>query len=96
VEVDEYYDNPIIGEGQDPYIGAEIMTYTTIPTGEKKYMPGYHTISITGTGGKGTIMIKRIRYKSLPLANYSTGKGVRIKKIEYYDGNTLIPSQTKN
>ncbi|WP_299177205.1 hypothetical protein, partial [uncultured Chryseobacterium sp.] len=96
VEVDEYYENPIIGEGQDPYIGAEIMTYTTIPTGGKKYMPGYHTISITGTGGKGTIMIKRIRYKSLPLANYSTGKGVRIKKIEYYDGNTLIPSQTKN
>ncbi|MDR6405877.1 MULTISPECIES: hypothetical protein [Chryseobacterium] len=95
VNVDEYYDNPILEEGGDPFVNAEITSAILVSEGYKKYMPGDNTLAITGTGGKGTIIIKRIRYKSKPLPNYSTGKGVRIKKIEYYDGSTLVPSQTK-
>lgn len=96
VNVDEYYDNPLLGENDEPFINAEITSGISIPDGHKKYMPGSNTLKITGTGGKGTIVVKRIRYTSKPLPNYSTGKGVRIKKIEYYDGITLVPSQTKN
>ncbi|UOU98993.1 hypothetical protein MUU74_03335 [Chryseobacterium daecheongense] len=94
VNVSEYYDGPLVDEN-GPFINAEITSGITTSEGYKKYMPGYNTLKISGTGGKGFVMIKRIRYKSKPLPNYSTGKGVRIKKIEYYDGNTLVSSQTK-
>ncbi|RKT00942.1 hypothetical protein [Chryseobacterium defluvii] len=96
VNVDEYYNDPSLPSGTDPYINAEITSGISTPDGYKKYMPGYNTLKISGTGGKGTVVVKRIRYQSKPLPNYSTGKGVRIKKIEYYDGSTLIPSQTRN
>ncbi len=96
VNVNEYYNSPIVDENGNPFINAEITSGILTSDGYKKYMSGTNTIKITGTGGKGTVVIKRIRYKSKPLPNYSTGKGVRIKKIEYYDGNTLVPSQTKS
>ncbi|QQV03070.1 MULTISPECIES: hypothetical protein [Chryseobacterium] len=64
--------------------------------GHKKYPPGQNTFSITGTGGKGTVIIKRVRYKSLPAENYITGNGVRIKKIEYLKNNVVEESLTKN
>lgn len=63
--------------------------------GYKRYPQGNTTISISGTGGFGTFHIKRIRYKSIPLPNYSTGKGVRIKKIEYLDNNTVNDALTR-
>ncbi|MGD1318727.1 hypothetical protein [Chryseobacterium sp. 2R14A] len=90
INVTEYYPNPLLGENEEPFINVNIPG---IQNG--KYMPGIQSVNITGTGGKGTVVIQRVRYNSIPLANYSTGKGVRIKKIEYYDGNTLIPAQTK-
>ncbi|WP_175621280.1 hypothetical protein [Chryseobacterium schmidteae] len=90
VNVDEYYDNPLLGENEEPIINVNIP-----PAQSGKHMSGYNSININGTGGRGTIVIQRVRYKSMPIANYSTGKGVRINKIEYYDSNTLIPSQTK-
>lgn len=96
VDVSEYYNSPIVDENGNPFINAEITSGILTSDGHKKYMSGNNTIKITGTGGKGTVVIKRIRYKYKPLPNYSTGKGVRIKKIEYYDGNTLVPSQTKS
>lgn len=96
VDASEYYNSPIVDENGNPFINAEITSGILTSDGHKKYMSGNNTIKITGTGGKGTVVIKRIRYKSKPLPNYSTGKGVRIKKIEYYDGNTLVPSQTKS
>jgi hypothetical protein len=90
VNVDEYYPNPLLGVNEDPIINVNISG------GQNgKYLPGLTFIDINGTGGKGTVYVQRIRYNSVPLANYSTGKGVRVKKIEYYDGNTLIPSQTR-
>ncbi len=90
VNIDEYYDNPLLGENEDPIINVNI------PGSQNgKYIPGWTNININGTGGRGTIAIQRVRYKSVPLPNYSTGKGVRINRIEYYDGDTLIPSQTR-
>lgn len=63
--------------------------------GYKKYPPGNNTIVVSGTGGTGTYHIKRIRNKSNPLPNYSTGKGVRIKYIEYLQGNVVDSTLTK-
>ncbi len=95
VNVDEYYPNPLLGQNESPVINVDIPGVATTG-GRKKNMAGLNHAAITGTGGKGSIVIERVRYKSMPLANYVTGKGVRIKKIEYYDGNTLVSTQTKN
>lgn len=90
VNVTEYYPNPLLGENQSPMINVNIP-----PAQNGKYMPGWNNLTINGTGGRGTITIQRVKYKSMPMANFSTGKGVRINRIEYYDGNTLIPTQTR-
>lgn len=63
--------------------------------GHKKYPPGQNTFSIGGTGGKGTVFISRVRYRSLPAKNFSTGKGVRIKRIEYLDNNVVAEALTR-
>lgn len=63
--------------------------------GYKKFPPGKNSFTISGTGGRGSIMIKRIRYKSKPPKNYSTGKGVRIKKIEYLENGTVNDALTR-
>ncbi|MFY7814570.1 MAG: hypothetical protein ACOVRK_05190 [Chryseobacterium taeanense] len=93
--VDEYYTpGPEFSPDTTPYVNVELTTGIN-SNGVKKYLPGSNDFKIVGTGGKGTLTIWRIRYKSVPLPNYSTGKGVRIKKIEYYENNTLVNSQTK-
>ncbi|MBA5246531.1 hypothetical protein H1R16_10415 [Marnyiella aurantia] len=93
-DVHSYYDNPILPEGQQGSVNFSLVGGIQTPQGVK-FLPGNQSFQINGTGGTGYVVIKRIRYKSLPLPNYSTGKGVRIKKIEYYDNNTIIPDQTK-
>lgn len=93
--VDEYYTpGPEFEPGTTPTVNVELTTGVT-SNGIKKFMPGNNGFQVTGTGGKGTLRIWRIRYKSVPLPNYSTSKGVRIKKIEYFENNTIVNSETK-
>ncbi|WP_353151659.1 hypothetical protein [Chryseobacterium sp.] len=96
IDVEQYYDNPILEPGQPPFVNVSLSGATTTPEGQQKYFPGFKSLTFTGTGGRGKAYVKRVRYKSLPLPNYSTGKGVRIKKIEYYDGANLIPALTRS
>lgn len=95
LQVDEYYPNPFQTSPDDHFLNVVIIGGILDTDNHKKHMPGLNNYEIHGTGGKGNIIIKRFRYKSLPLQNYSTGKGVRIKKIEYYENNSLIESQTQ-
>jgi len=75
-----------------PFINVNIPDDSDTPNG---YTPGHHVAEITGTGGKGSVIIKRIKYKSDPIANYSTGYGVRIKSISYYENGVLVEGLTK-
>ncbi|SMP36474.1 hypothetical protein SAMN06264346_1301, partial [Chryseobacterium profundimaris] len=54
------------------------------------------TYQIFGTGAAGTVNIKRIRYKSVPIPNYNTGNGVRIKKIEFLSNDEAVDSETRH
>jgi len=67
------------------------------PTGDggQKYTAGRKTISITGTGGSGSITVHRIRYKNNPIQNYNTGEGVRIKNITYYENGNIVDALSK-
>lgn len=90
-----YTDGPFQPVDGNYFVNGSITGGIEDPNGNKKYPPGSNTISISGTGGKGTFHIRRLRYKSNPLPNYSTGKGVRIKKIEYLDNNTVTEALTR-
>ncbi|KAA0129223.1 hypothetical protein FY557_06570 [Chryseobacterium sp. SN22] len=63
--------------------------------GNELFTPGTNTYQILGTGGAGTVNVKRIRYKSVPIPNYSTGHGVRIKKIEFLSSGAVVDSETR-
>ncbi len=65
------------------------------PNGHKKYPPGINSLTLNAIQKSGTLYVRRIRYKSNPLPNFSTGKGVRIKRIEYLDNNTVNPALTR-
>src|SRR5690606_15082908 len=92
--VNEYYYNPILDPDTPPFINVSFISGTQTAEG-RTFPPGPNIFKLTGTGGRGVVYIKRIRYKSVPLPNYTTGNGVRIKKIEHYYNNTLVPSQTR-
>lgn len=90
-----YTDGPIQPADGNYFINGTLNGGVDGNNGYKKYPPGLNTFSIGGTGGKGTVFIKRVRYKSLPVENYITGKGVRIKKIEYLDNNVVAEALTR-
>ncbi|NML56714.1 hypothetical protein [Chryseobacterium cheonjiense] len=91
-----YTDSPTWDPGSTPFINIELTSGVTGNDGITKYMPGTNTFKVVGTGGGGTVTIKRIRYKSLPIPNYTTGRGVRIKKIEFMENNVPLGSETRN
>ncbi|PJJ67130.1 hypothetical protein [Chryseobacterium geocarposphaerae] len=96
VAVTELYTNEPIQPADGHYfINGALMGGVDGDSGYKKYPPGKNSFSITGTGGKGIVTIKRVRYRSLPAENYITGKGVRIKKIEYLDNNVVADALTR-
>lgn len=93
-DVSVYYtDTPVWDPGMTPSVGVEL---TSGVSGGNKLMPGINTFKVTGTGGAGTFNVKRIRYKSLPLPNYTTGNGVRIKKIEFLSNGVVADSETRS
>lgn len=96
VDVTAYYtDSPVWDPGLTPYVDIELTSSVLGNDGNKKFMPGANTFKVLGTGGGGTVTIKRIRYKSIPLPNYTTGNGVRIKKIEFLENGIPVDSETR-
>lgn len=107
--VTEYYNSNGTGGGPpftilDPtdtsnntnkFVKLKINGLQTYSDNRVKCSPGMKHIEITGTGGKGTLTIVRIRYKTIPLRNFSTGKGVRIKTIDYFDAGSLVPALSR-
>ncbi|WP_144283502.1 hypothetical protein [Chryseobacterium echinoideorum] len=90
-----YTDGPFQPSDGNYFINGAISNSTQDMWGYKKYPPGNNTIVISGTGGTGTYHVKRIRLKSNPIANYSTGKGVRIKQIEFLENNVVNSALTR-
>ncbi|WP_278352392.1 hypothetical protein [Chryseobacterium gleum] len=96
LNVDAYYTNsPVWEPGLTPNLAVELTSGVVGSDWIKKFMPGTNTFKITGTGGGGTVTIKRIRYKSIPLPNYTTGNGFRIKKIEFLENGIPVDSETR-
>ncbi|WP_312287639.1 hypothetical protein [Chryseobacterium gleum] len=96
VDVNAYYtDSPVWDPGMTPYINIDLTSSVVGNDGNRKYMPGANTFKVLGTGGGGTVTIKRIRYRSIPLPNYTTGNGVRIKKIEFLENGIPVDSETR-
>lgn len=98
--VDTYYDpceDPLSPYdcSTEPFINIEFSSGTMTASGYKKFPPGFNSFEVKGTGGAGSVTIKRIKYKSLPVANYSVGNGVRIKSIDYYENNVLVEGLSK-
>ena len=59
-------------------------------------MPGTHSLTITGTGGRGTITLSDIGSKPAPYPNAVSNDiklGIRIKDIKYY--NSALDTQPK-
>lgn len=90
-----YTNGPFQPSDGNYFLNGAITGGITDVYGYKKYPPGNNTIVVSGTGGTGTYHIKRIRNKSNPLPNYSTGKGVRIKNIEYLENNVVNDALTR-
>ncbi|UTX50273.1 hypothetical protein [Chryseobacterium sp. MA9] len=96
INVGAYYtDSPVWEPGTIPSLAAELTSGVIGSDGNKKFMPGTNTFKISGTGGGGTVTIKRIRYRSIPLPNYATTSGFRIKKIEFLENGVPIDSETR-
>ncbi len=79
-----------------PSVDVKLISGGYDSWGNETFMPGTNTYQISGTGGAGTVNVKRIRYKSLPLPDYTTGNGVRIKKIEFLSNNVVVDSETRS
>jgi YD repeat-containing protein len=95
VNVDVLYtDGPVWGPGIPTNADVKLVPGGYDNSGNEIFLPGTNTYQILGTGGAGTVNVKRIRYKSLPLPNYTTGNGVRIKKIEFLSNDTVVNSET--
>jgi hypothetical protein len=90
-----YTDSPVLDPGTTPTADVKLISGMYDNSGNEIFMPGYNTYQILGTGGAGTVNVKRIRYKSLPLPNYTTGNGVRIKKIEFLANDAVVDSETR-
>ncbi|WP_431611086.1 hypothetical protein [Chryseobacterium sp. 'Rf worker isolate 10'] len=96
VDVTAYYtDSPVWDPGLTPSVDIELTSSVLGNDGNMKFMPGTNTFKVLGTGGGGTVTIKRIRYRSIPLPNYTTGNGVRIKKIEFLENGIPVDSETR-
>lgn len=96
VNADVLYElGPIWQPGTTPTVDVKLISGGYDNAGNELFMPGTNTYQISGTGGAGTVNVKRIRYKSLPLPNYTTGNGVRIKKIEFLANNVVVDSETR-
>jgi len=97
VNVDVYYtDGPVWDPGTTPVVDVKLIPGGYDNSGHEIFMPGSNAYQIQGTGGAGTVNVKRIRYKSLPLPNYTTGNGVRIKKIEFLANGSVVDSETRH
>lgn len=97
VNVDVLYtDGPIWGPGITPTADVKLISGGYDNWGNEIFVPGTNTFQVLGTGGAGTVNVKRIRYKSLPLPNYTTGNGVRIKKIEFLANDVVVDSETRS
>lgn len=90
-----YTDGPFQPTDGHYFLNGAITGGITDINGYKKYPPGNNTVVISGTGGTGTYQIRRIRLKSNPISNYSTGKGVRIKRVEYLENNVVNNALTR-
>ncbi|UFH33304.1 hypothetical protein LNP04_06185 [Chryseobacterium sp. C-71] len=90
-----YTNGPFQPSDGNYFLNGAITGGITDVNGYKKYPPGNNTIVISGTGGTGNFQIRRLRYKSVPLPNYSTGKGVRIKHIQYLENNVVNDALTR-
>jgi len=89
-----YTDSPFQPIDGNYVVNLNMNSAVNDANGHKKNPPGVNHYTISGTGGRGSIVIKRIRYKVLPMKNYSTGKGVRIKKVEHLENNTPLTGLT--
>lgn len=97
VNVDVLYtDGPIWGPGINPTADVKLISGGYDNWGNEIFLPGTNTFKVLGTGGAGTVNVKRIRYKSLPLPNYNTGNGLRIKKIEFLANDVVVDSETRS
>ncbi len=92
--VDEYYNGPYQMPDGSQFMNFSFTSGITSPYGYTMFLPGTTPYHIAGTGGKGNVQIKRIRYKSMPVPNHTTGNGIRIKTIKYFDNNILIEPKT--
>ncbi|SMO47357.1 hypothetical protein SAMN06265171_1011070 [Chryseobacterium rhizoplanae] len=90
-----YTDSPVWEPGTIPSLAAELTSGVIGSDWNKKFMPGTNTFKISGTGGGGNVTIKRIRYRSIPLPNYTTTSGFRIKKIEFLENGIPVDSETR-
>jgi hypothetical protein len=91
-----YTDGPIWGPGINPSAELKLVSGGYDNAGNEIFPPGTNTYQIFGTGAAGTVNIKRIRYKSVPIPNYNTGNGVRIKKIEFLLNGEVVDSETRH
>jgi len=97
VNVDVLYElGPVYDPATTPSVDVKLISGGYDSWGNETFMPGTNTYQISGTGGAGTVNVKRIRYKSLPLPDYTTGNGVRIKKIEFLSNNVVVDSETRS
>lgn len=78
-----------------PFINVSYPQGTPVADGQK-YTSGRKTITISGTGGSGSVTVHRIKYKTNPIQNFTTGEGVRIKSITYYENGNKVDGLTKN
>ncbi|WP_426479366.1 hypothetical protein ACP3T3_07925 [Chryseobacterium sp. CBSDS_008] len=90
-----YTDSPVWEPGTIPNLAVELTSGVIGSDWNKKFMPGTNTFKVSGTGGGGTVTIKRIRYRSIPLPNYTTTGGFRIKKIEFLENGVPVDSETR-
>ena len=96
MNVEAYYtDSPVWEPGTIPNLAVELTSGVIGSDWIKKFMPGINTFKVSGTGGGGTVTIKRIRYRSIPLPNYTTTRGFRIKKIEFLENGIPVDSETR-
>ena len=98
--VNEYYNDDLTNTTNttptsNQYVKLKIPGTETYSDNRVKCNAGFNNIEILGTGGKGTLTIMRIRYKTVPMRNFSTGQGVRVKTIDYYDNGTLVPALSR-
>lgn len=97
IQIDELYpDCPFSTSDGDLYMNFAITNGTLSQTTGAIKSNGLVNYRIDGTGGRGKVIVKRVRYTTYPIVNYEKGHSLRINKIETYDNQTLIGSETRS